>query len=448
MTQAVNKQPVSHRFLSLILAILANVISLPVSANSIEIIRATPDDDRILLKVRVINNQRIPIQGLRPEDFEIKTTDANNKTVRLKTPEIEITPPEKTKPDPAYLVILLDMSGSMRNQDRLGKIKLTGAINAIRDFLETIEAENFPVEIALVPFGEGGGGCKTYSVNGDIIKNSLEGDPYEKPKEKLKELAQVDIDNLCAATNIYQPLSAAVKFLGTEENFQEKSSKLAPRLGVILFTDGFDAADDRYTEKGRDNEKKRFQDLLNLLAQYPQVTVHTMGYGESLSQLRDRAKCYGYYPSDKYLTVDNILTFCRLKRQDIKEFVVDENRLTEIAQKTTGGIAKFPQDSQEVIDSLKTFLTTLRKYEITYQQPGADRASSHQTQVVVNSPAQGLNNLASQPSPVRMDNFFYHSLSGWERLGIFIGTILVSVGGIIRFNTWSKQLKEHSKPRN
>ena len=192
-------------------------------------------------------------------------------------------------------------------------------------------------------------------------------------------------------------------------------------------------------------KKKRFQDLLNLITQYSQVTVHTMGYGESLSQLRDRANCYGYYPSDQYLTVDNILKFCRLKRQDIKEFVVDENRLTEIAQKTTGGIAKFPKDSQEVIDNLKTFLTTLRKYEITYQQPGADRASFHQTQVVVNSPTQGLNNLASQPSDVRMDNFFYYSLSGWERLGILVLTIIVSLGGAFKFNSWSQELKKQVK---
>ncbi len=389
--------------------------------------------------MRVTDNQRILIEGLKPEDFEIKTTDANKTEFKfsLKAPEIELTPPEKIKPDPAYLIMLLDMSASMKHRDNSGQIKLQGAMKGIQAFIETIEAEKLPVKIALVPFGEGGERCSnTYRVDGDIITNSLDSAPYQKTQKQLNILSQI---NVCAATNLYQPLSEAVKFLGNEERFQGKSSKLPPRLGVILFTDGFDA------DPNRDNEKKRFQNLLNLLTQYPQVTVHTMGYGESLSQLRDRALCPPYL-SNQPLTVDNILK-CQLKRQDIKEFIVDENRLTEIAQKTEG-IPKFPKDSQEVSDSLTTFLTTLREYEITYQQPGADRASFHQTLVVVNSPAQGLNNLASQRTSVRMDNFFYHSLSGWERLVIFIGTIVVSVGGIIRFNTWSKQLKEQSKPRN
>jgi hypothetical protein len=173
-----------------------------------------------------------------------------------------------------------------------------------------------------------------------------------------------------------------------------------------------------------------------------------MGYGESLAQLRDRANCQSYV-SDKNLTVNQMLPpSCWLEEEDIEEFIVDENSLRTIAQTTKMGRAKFPKTSQEVIDSLNAFLTTLREYEITYQQPEADRASSHQTKVIVNKRTQGLNNTASAPQDIKMNRFFYRSLSIVERLGIFIGTIAVGIVGFKQFNNWSKQLKEQSRPRN
>ncbi len=420
---------------TLILAtILFNIFPLPVLANynAVEIIRDSSKGDNVSLKVRVVDDERIPIRGLTTENFEVKTTLPDGTEEILKQPDIRLIPPEKAKPDPTYLVILLDMSGSMKHEDDSGTIKLRGAINGVQAFLEDIEAQNLPLKVALVPFGEG---CyNDYPVTQEIIRESLESRPYRKTKSFLNKLARVDV---CAATNLYQPLTEAVEFLGTEERFQANSSGIIPRLGVILFTDGFDADDDR------EREEKRFQELKNTLQQYNHVTVHTMGYGESLSQVYKRADC-DLYLSRNERTVNNLLRWCYIEGKDIREFIVDQDRLEEIAR-TTGGISRFPENAQEVIDSLNTFLTTLREYEITYQQPGAEKASSYETQVIVNSDTHRLNNLASNSITIRLKNFLYQPLSLCERLSILFITIILGIWGKNQFNQWSQHLKQQAK---
>ncbi|WP_287736279.1 VWA domain-containing protein [Microcystis sp. M113S1] len=409
--------------------------SASVRANSVKILRAITDHDRVTLKVQVRDHRDLLVPGLQANNFTVLTRAANQTEFkyRLTPPKITITPPDKVKPDPAYLVILLDMSGSMDNRDESQQVKLQGAIKGIQKFITTIETEKLPVEIALVPFGEG---CAhSYPVNQAVIQKYLEAYPYKTTKTRLSELAHVDV---CASTNLYQPLDEAVKFLTTSERFQQNSWGLPPRLSVILFTDGFDADPDR------NKEEQRFQSTRALLALSPHVTVHTMGYGESLTRLRARAQCAQELHS-RPLTVDTLLTYCQLPLgEDIREFIVDRSRLTAIA-KETGGIARFPRSAEEVSQGLREFLTALREYEISYPQPTADRLTIHQAKVIVNAPGHTSSWSISAPIEFQMPNYLYHSLSIWERLAIFLGTLVATVFGVRRFNAWSHQLKEESR---
>ncbi|MDJ0581076.1 vWA domain-containing protein [Crocosphaera sp.] len=418
----------------ILVTILFNIFPLPAfpNSNTVEIVRGSSEQDNVTLKVRVVDDQRIPIRGLNPEDFKVKTIlpDGTEEILR----DIELIRPEKAKPDPTYLVILLDMSGSMKHKDDSGVKKLRGAVDGVQVFLEAIEAQNLPVEIALVPFGEG---CdNNYRVSQEIIKENLESSPYPETKSYLNNLAKVKV---CASTNLYQPLTEAVEFLGNEERFQADSSEIVPRLGVILFTDGFDA------DPNRNREEKRFQELKNIIEEYSsKVTVHAMGYGESLSTVYNRATC-DYNLSKERQTVNNLLEWCRISGQDIREFIVDEDRLQEIAQTTPGGISRFPRNAQEVIDSLNKFLTTLREYEITYQQPNAEKAGSYETQVIVNSETHGLVNLASNTKTIRFKNFSYQPLPWWVHLLFLIATIIIGKVGINQFKEWSEDLKQQAK---
>lgn len=409
--------------------------SASVRANSVKILRAITDHDRVTLKVQVRDHRDLLVPGLQANNFTVLTRAANQTEFkyRLTPPKITITPPDQVKPDPAYLVILLDMSGSMDNRDESQQVKLQGAIKGIQKFITTIETEKLPVEIALVPFGEG---CAhSYPVNQAVIQKYLEAYPYKTTKTRLSELAHVDV---CASTNLYQPLDEAVKFLTTSERFQQNSWGLPPRLSVILFTDGFDADPDR------NKEEQRFQSTRALLALSPHVTVHTMGYGESLTRLRARAQCAQELHS-RPLTVDTLLTYCQLPLgEDIREFIVDRSRLTAIA-KETGGIARFPRSAEEVSQGLREFLTALREYEISYPQPTADRLTIHQAKVIVNAPGHTSSWSISAPIEFQMPNYLYHSLSIWERLAIFLGTLVATVFGVRRFNAWSHQLKEESR---
>ncbi|MEG3436420.1 vWA domain-containing protein [Pannus brasiliensis CCIBt3594] len=388
------------------------------------------------LKVRVRDDRRALISGLKAENFEVKTTAADRKEFQysLTSPEMEIAPPDRVRPDPAYLIILLDMSGSMKNRDRSGRVKLQGAIEGIQKFLETIETQKLPAEIALVPFGEG---CaNAYRVDRETLQKSLEPAPYTGTKDRLDELAKTEV---CASTNLYQPLDEAIDFLATSERFQTESSGTPPRLSVILFTDGFDADPDR------DSEARRFQDTLDLLARFPRITVHTMGYGEPLDRLRARAHCRPDIDRQP-LTVNNLLKYCKLPSgEDIREFIVDRDRLTAIARGTKEGIDRFPRSAAEVSRDLVEFLTALREYEITYRQPTADRATLHRAKVIVNAPDRGISSLVSEPHEFRLPNFLYRTLSVPERVAIFLGTIAAAAFGTRRFRAWSQQLKEQSR---
>ena len=407
--------------------------SQPVLASSVEIVRWSTQCDNVKLRVKAVDDSNVPIQGLKAKDFQLRTTNNKGEPITLKPSQIKFLSSQQSQPDPAYVVMLLDMSGSMKNKDLAGKKKQEEAVKAIREVIRDIRAENMPVQIAIVPFGEGGGNCEGFKVDADEISRRLVNVTNNQLDQQLNTLAGIEV---CAATIIYERLAETVKFLG-ESNFQSPTKDLMgqplpPRLAVILLSDGYDVS--------RSNEKERFQNLIEVLHQYPQVTVHAMGYGETLRQLRERSNCS---LSDSQLTVDNISAVCRLPGKDINEFIVDESRLNEIAQ-ATGGIYRLPGNAQEVVETLRTFLTTLREYEITYRQPGSDRASLHQTTVRVISPSRQLD-LTAEAKPIRMSNFNYCPLPLPNRFGILVLTLIGGLFGLKFFITWSKNLKEQAE---
>ena len=416
-------------------------LPLPAMAQIAEIYRYTTNADEVTLRVRVLGKNQVPIQGLRREDFAIETTDNQGRPVTLSPEELTLISSNQSQPDPAFLAIMLDMSGSMKQNDDTGAQKLRSSVDGIKDFIRQIRTENLSVELAILPYGEPGTDCSnTYMINQNMVGAKFLKATDEQLISQLDILANVKV---CAATRIYEPLAEAVKYLGTAEKFQPTILKTdapqisPPKLAVILLSDGFDVF--------RTNEQQRFQELLTVFKQYPQVTVHTMGYGEPLAKLSSRAKSQNLRSAcnliGSQLTVDALSSLCRLEKNDINEFIVDEPRLTKIAQ-ATGGIHSFPASPIEVVKTLRTFLLTLREYEIKYKQPGGDRGSKHETKVRVNAPERQLDKIVSAPQTIDLGNFVYITLSDAQRYAILGSAIgLLIFAGILPFMNWSKNLK-------
>ena len=97
--------------------------SQPVLASSVKIIRWSTQCDRVRLRVRVLDKGNVPIQGLKLENFKITTTGQLGQKIAVEPSQMEFLSSQQSKPDPAYLVMLLDMSGSMKHKDLGGKKK-------------------------------------------------------------------------------------------------------------------------------------------------------------------------------------------------------------------------------------------------------------------------------------------------------------------------------------
>ncbi len=430
-------------------------LPFPVLAKgSVEIVRYSTENDIVTLRVRVRNEEKVPIQGLTNENFTIQTTDNQGNSETLNPRDLDLISSQQTQPDPANLIILMDLSGSMKNEDLSGNVKLNSAVNAIQDFISQIKTEEIPVNLSIVPFGYGcslsatSGSGKTIpidlNVDATTIKNNLKAINNSALTTQLVELGNVDFKSCSPATNIYEPLKETVNYLGSQypaSSFTDKKQTELPKLAVILLSDGYDVYNQRR------NESVRFEDLSNVLKENPHVTVHTMGYGEKLRELRNRINKENPGScnlNDSQLSVENISKNCKLPQGgDINEYIVDEPRLTEIAN-LTGGIHKFPGNPQEVVDTLKVFLTTLREYEIQYVQPGAERAKKYPSTVIVNAPEREL--FATSPEEnIRLDNFLFKALSWQQILFLLLLTALIIEGGRRYFLGWSDRLSKKSE---
>lgn len=394
-------------------------------------------DEKVTIRVKVRGEGERPVVDLLDTDFYILVDD---KEVAFKPRNWKSA--KESTPPPAYIIILLDMSGSMRNPDAKGQRKLNGAVQAVQSILvalaeRTKSAAN--VQVAIVPFGASGGLCKTgFPVNKETLDKFFTASDVKLKTYLETEIASVDP---CASTNLYKSLQQTVRFLGDSGNirFYPEDSKLPqPRLSVVLLSDGFDS---EFFDKDKDAvEIEEFTKLQQLLKRNEQITVHTLGYGFTPAQLG------GKYKLNRPATRKDIWSCFLFPSPNCKnnnppagkvpvdEFV-DEQRLRDVAE-ATGGLSAFGADAKEVAEKLQVFLDAiLGEYEITYDHPNPKRGKRHSVKVVA----------ANVPSDSKLYriNVFGRTLPGDDRLKFLAGILVFcfATGGFALWS-WQKSLKD------
>lgn len=420
------------RKLSLSIALLGS-IATPSFAGIEEVIvvgRPQVNDDRVTVRVRVQGNGQRPIASLLPEDFRLRV---EGEEVAFRSRDWRS--PAETVPPPAWVVILLDMSGSMARDDARGTSKLQGAVSAIREFTELAADRGGDTQVAIVPFGEpsppGAPGvpCPGYQVDNDAIDKFFPASDF-KLQNHLDTLAETPP---CASTNLYQPLNRTVRFLANPDDDRfalgddlEADNTREPRLAIVLLSDGY---------HNRPNEQQDFDTLKSLLQRNDQIAVHTLGYGFTPEQLGE------IYNLGRPATRQDVGT----DPGDIPEAeFVDRDRLAEIAS-LTGGIAEFSQDSLAVAAKLRLFLDALLgEYEITYTDPNPERGAKHDVVVEVRSPNDG--EWYDSDAKSYTITVFGRSLSRPTRalLALFV-LISLGLGGVVPFWLWGKALKQQAE---
>jgi hypothetical protein len=380
-------------------------------------------EDKVTLRVKVSDPRDRPLVGLDETNFGLlvdgKPLVLNPKN--WKSPE-EVIPP------PAWIIVLIDLSGSMNALDARGTTKVEGALKAVRKFNEILSerSKNAPEilkpKIAIVPFGDPGKDCAGYPVDKDSLDKFFSAGDF-KLTNYLDLIASV---KPCASTNLYEPLSKAVRLLGNKKDLRfypsEDSGIPQPRFSIVLLSDGY---------HNRPKEAEDYKELTALLRRNPQVIVHTLGYGLTLEELGKKFKL------NRPATKDDLASG-KVKEEEF----VDQERLADIA-KQTGGISEFSADADSVADKLKLFLNTLLgEYEISYEQPNADRGSKHEVKVI----ATVGDKTAESPPASYTISVFGRSLPLEIRLIILCGAFLMLIiGGIVPFYFWARYIEEESK---
>ena len=406
------------------------------------------NEDRVTIRVKVKDELDKPVMGLEPTDFNLKIDEQ-----KIEVKKEDWKSPEETIPPPAWIVVLLDLSGSMKQRDSGGSTKLEGAVEAIREFVQRSAKRGGNTQVAIVPFGDSGGNCQGYPVNENTLDKFFPAGDF-KLQNYLDYLASL---TPCAATNLYQPLDEAIRFLGNEKDSrfyipeeleESETPEPQPRLSIILLSDGF---------HNKPNKERDFERLTELFQRHPEIVVHTLGYGltpEQLAkkyskELKELAQKEQVQIAKRRSTLDDsgeeeqtmpVAEFTdkkNLVEQLVKiapEEVVDRENLAEIAQ-LTGGIAEFSGNANDIAESLQVFLNSLLgEYEITYTHPNAERGSKHKVRVAANS-------VLSEPKPYII-TVFGRSLPLPVRISMIICTLLLlGLGGILPFSLWAKKLK-------
>lgn len=109
---------------------------------NVEIIEAIPErnDSKVTLRVKAYDQNNKPVRGLQKDNFNLtvcppKTDPKARKCQTLNPIDINWKIPLPEELPTAWVIVLLDFSGSMKQLDSSGeKTKLEGAIAAIRKF--------------------------------------------------------------------------------------------------------------------------------------------------------------------------------------------------------------------------------------------------------------------------------------------------------------------------
>ena len=411
----------------------------------IEIIRHSEQQDRVTLRLKVTetgtDKQKRPNTNLKKEDFQLKVNETfGGKTGKLVAPlnpdegysdiNFRFKNPLEAEQPTAYILVLLDMSGSMKcstdlaskevcdNEVPKGKRKLDAAISALETFIDEAKKRKGNTYISIVPFGYG---CQ-YSPD-----DSEKLDGFSNVKEEAAKIT-TKLDGLkkktpCDATNIYHSLEKSVEFLSNSRDerfypvYKEGHPKEGepvepkPRLSVILLTDGFDT---QY--RSRNAQQNILNQLKDTLQNNQQVTIHTLGYGLTPTQLRQK---YGSdpIPEEEYLDV------------------VGLEKISKIT--TPNGLSEISGNAQEIAEKLQLFLDSiLGEYEISYTHPNPERGREYQ--VIVST-----NNVDSNAREYRVTVF-----GRVVSLPIYVGSLvlIILLGGawFIPYYLWKQQLKGDS----
>jgi hypothetical protein len=397
--------------------------------------RPKVENDRVTLRVKVKDTADRPVVILNEQNFQLLI---DNQLLQIKPKDWKS--PKESVPPPAWIVVLIDMSGSMKNADAKGQVKLQGALAALRKFQETLIArsENLPLEnipqLALVPFGQGtqGSGCSGFPVEAETLDKFFAATDFK---------LQNHVDYLgtlkpCAATNLYEPLNKAVKMLGNarDERFSPTAEGAQkPRLSVILLSDGYHSVG---------NEQSDFTGLKSLLQSNQQIAVHTLGYGLTPEELGRKYKLNRAATRQDVWSGNCAGDPSKAPAGKVcDEDFVDQSRLQEIAQ-ITGGISEFSADTTAVAEKLNLFLDALLgEYEISFEQPLSERGSKHEAQVVVK---ESNTSITSERAPYTI-TVFGRTVPLQIRGGVFGVTLLALLaGGVLPFWLWSKSLKQEA----
>ena len=153
--------------LSLLLLISLNKPALA-QVETVEILEAIPDRNKgeVTLRVKAFDRNNKPVMGLPKSDFSLivcppkgNPDKGDCKTLNQQDTKWRVPLPEELPP--AWVIVLLDFSGSMKELDSdENRTKLEGAIEAIRKFEADLNRRSDNTKIAIVPFGEGGKNCR------------------------------------------------------------------------------------------------------------------------------------------------------------------------------------------------------------------------------------------------------------------------------------------------
>lgn len=443
------------RRLSLSLLLVSSFIgpSWSQEVQTAEIIgRPRVDKDRgwVTLRVKVQDANNRPVVGLQEQDFTLKIcqpqSEENSDACQIldRADILDWKNPKEAEPPPAWIIVLLDFSGSMKRSDSRGTTKLAGALQAIGEFNRDLARRGGKTKIAIVPFSKGGKNCTGNRVT-DTELNNFE-DASNIGLEKYLQVLASQSDSLCGATDIYGPLRQAVRFLGnrTDARFNppSDSKEPEPRLSIVLLSDGYHSI---YHGQANEPEleEEDFEDLLNLLENYPQITIHTLGYGLTPQQLKAK------YNLSRYPTIADVGTVApedftnpnRLAQMTVPaEEFVDQKRLQQIAR-ATGAIAEFAGNAEDISENLTEFLDALLgEYEISYMQPrnNADRGSEHNVTVEVKT----AENVVESDAKTYVFPWVGPALPASRRAQIFLSVLgVLAVFGVVPFAIWAMGIK-------
>jgi von Willebrand factor type A domain len=392
------------------LAILAGDLRVLAASGTVEIV-GTPvvSNDQVTIRVKVKAEDGKPVLDLRNDNFQLHV---DGQPVKFRPKDWKSS--QEATPPPAWIVFLLDYSGSMNSTDAKGKTKLAGSIESIRAFIKSTAKRGGDTRVAIVPFGEDDKDtCNKPVTSKEIDRFFVAGD--FKLENQIQNLAA---DKPCAATNIYEPVSSVVKFFTNPKDSRfvlDDNNSIKPRMSIVLLSDGY---------HNKPNEDADFKQLLALLDDNKEsLVIHTLGYGLTPEQLGQK---YG------------------LNRAAIRKDIgtgpgkipegefVDQDRLDKIAA-ATGGISAFSPDSKAVTEKLDLFLNA---------EPNPERGSKHQVTVKVLRDKIPTVTSAFKDYTI---NVFGRSVPLQTRIIMMVGLmLLLSLGGILPFWLWGKQLRQEA----